>query len=131
MISKELLSEVLASPTKVDYYGLSLFGYGDNNLMFNWKSSIDGTEVRDSINIYELAHKCKEWANTKGYVLETTARTNSCFAICNFSLRGKHDYTDDLWSNFRAETEPGAVFAACQWILSNRSSQCQNTVTVI
>jgi len=55
--SKELLSEVLGY--KVKDIVLST----ENNLCFF------SCNVEHRINIYELAHKCKEWAFNKGYEL--------------------------------------------------------------
>ena len=52
-------------------------------------------------NIYELAHKCKEWALSKGYILMSSPRTSTSFATCEFCKNGKCDYEDDLWNDFR------------------------------
>ena len=75
MISKELLSEVLE--TKAWDIKIS------NNILICLIG--DGSEYR--LNIHELAHKCKEWACTYKYLLES------------------------------GSTEPEAIFKACQWIL--------------
>ena len=73
-------------------------------------------------NIYELAHKCKEWALSKGYILMSSPRTSTSFATCEFCKNGECDYEDDLWNDFRADTKPEAIFKACQWILNNKES---------
>ena len=75
-----------------------------------------------TINIYELAHKCKEWALSKGYILMSKPRTSSNFATCVFCKNGKCDYEDDLWNDFRAGTESEAIFKACEWILNQKDS---------
>ena len=67
-----------------------------------------------------LSNKCKEWAYTQGYIIFSKIRLNSSYASCYFHNIGKHDYEDNFHNDFRAETEPGATFKACQWILDNK-----------
>ena len=116
-ISKELLSEVISGSKKVFDSDIIIcidrvtLRYGileenDNISYFN-------------INIYELAHKCKEWASEQGYILLSKPRTNSSKATCCFDINGRHDYEDDFHNDFRADSEQQAVFDACQWILDN------------
>lgn len=69
------------------------------------------------IDIHNVAHKCKEWALTKQYILSSKPRTNSSLAACSFDKNGKCDYYNDYHNDFRAETEPEAIFKACEWIL--------------
>ena len=62
MISKELLSEVFGREvTDFEHY--------DNNV-YRCTAYFDGFRQRFFLNIYELAHKCKEWIINKGYVLK-------------------------------------------------------------
>lgn len=126
MISKELLSEVINIKIE-DIIDLKIFGkdlkYYEKCLL---KSCCDGRlsdnkdSIRKSINIYELAHKCKEWAYSQGYILFSKIRLNSSLASCYFDTMGKHDYEDDYHNDFRADTEPEAIFKACQWILESK-----------
>lgn len=116
VISKELLREVLGY--KVEY--VEECEHRDN-IIGIW-NNINSTPIKE-LNIYELAHKCKEWAYKKGYILMSTIRTNSSLAICEFSKSGKHDYEDELYNNFRAHTEHEAVFLACKWILENNTTR--------
>ena len=61
MISKELLSEVLK-------LNITYIERCNNSIIY--KISVYDRE--EEVNIYELAHKCKEWAlDKKRYVLET------------------------------------------------------------
>lgn len=118
MISKELLSEVLGyTPFKIDKIK-QVDGVGLTLILLNQ----DGT-VRSYQNIYQLAHKCKEWAYTQGYILFSKIRLNSSLASCYFDTMGKHDYEDGYHNDFRAESEPEAIFKACQWILDNKDSK--------
>jgi len=116
VISKELLREVLGY--KVEY--VEECEHRDN-IIGIW-NNINSTPIKE-LNIYELAHKCKEWAYKQGYILMSTIRTNSSLAICEFSKSGKHDYEDELYNNFRAHTEHEAVFLACKWILENNTTR--------
>ena len=122
-ISKELLSAIFcrkicyveSDGNTIKAKGQKLKGYG----------TIDVFHGIDEINIYELAHKCKEWAATKGYILFSKTRLSSSLASCYFDIMGIHDYEDDFHNDFRAETEPDAIFKACQWILENyKENKC-------
>ena len=114
MISKELLGEVL--PT---YKGFELF-IDENEIIF----SKDG-EMYSDINIYELAHKCKEWANT----LDMVKLQN------NYQITSKQDWiggvvcakawildiNDDLsYTSEMCISEPEAIFKACEWVLNEK-----------
>lgn len=71
-------------------------------------------------NVYELAHKCKEWAD----------KQKDCFSIvsgkvpnnyyCCIEVRFAWLGTADYERYFRADTEPEAVFMACEWILEEQ-----------
>ena len=107
MITKELLSEVLANGvvTKIcDLYGSELFYCSDKEQY---------PPLPYSMNIHELAHKCKEWALEQGYFLYSVIVDKEAYAFvtypCNTSLR--------LFSN-HSKTEPEAIFKACEWISS-------------
>ena len=115
MISKELLSEIcqtnLMSLGKLEVVGSDICLY-DCSMQ---------PDIYMCWNIYELAHKCKEWAYIQGYVLFSKIRLNSSYASCYFDIMGIHDYEDDFHNDFRAETEPDAIFKACEWILDRNS----------
>ena len=106
MISKELLSDVLGRD--VD----KVKGIEANTLIYGCAHS-DGWY--DEINIYELAHQCKEWALSKGY--DTRSGFNS-YLKCYFC-----DIYKDLIHQARYEyttartSEPEAIFKACEWIM--------------
>ena len=123
MISKELLSKVLDNevPYQVKVHKI-IIKNNSLNYFYNSKDSGGGLfEANEYINIYELAHKCKEWAYIQGYVIFSKIRLNSSYASCYFDIIGKHDYEDDYHNDFRAECEPEAIFKACQWILDRNS----------
>ena len=110
MISKELLSEVLEEEV-IDI------------ILFANEYELKNNVFKSLPNIYELAHKCKEWSYTQGYILFSKIRLNSSLASCYFDTMGKHDYEDGYHNDFRAESEPEAIFKACQWILDNKDSK--------
>ena len=66
----------------------------------------------DEINIYELAHKCKEWAFDKGFVLKSYKKQGA--------LSGTYHYAIDINENvaeWLSNTEQEAIFKACEWIM--------------
>lgn len=75
----------------------------------------------DTINIYELAHKCKEWAFNNGYELrngrDIDVKEELCY-FCEYKQERQLDYSNSDY--FLAETEPESIFKACQWILDKK-----------
>ena len=102
MISKELLSEVLGfDPVVVEYEG---------SMVICYEYSAKGKPVNGhEINIHELAHKCKEWA-LKVYNISLQSNFYLDVSFCGFNGNSKR---------FEAESEPEAIFKACQLILDN------------
>lgn len=91
-----MLSEVLKINQIDDIY------IEDNTLYF--------CELNKGINIYELAYKCKEWANKQDY-------DNNCFVTILYeNITSRAIITEDGFG-FYANTEPEAIFKACEWIL--------------
>ena len=111
--SKEVLTEILKENVKEVYEIGSNPNFKDNTLLFN----LNGCGELCNINIYELAHKCKEWAyNDKslcGYSIELKSyKSEFGYWLCELM-------SEDI--TFSGDTEPEAIFAACQWIIDNRS----------
>jgi len=128
MISKELLSEVINIKIE-DIIDLKKFGndlkYYEKCLL---KSCCDGRlsdnkdSIRKSINIYELAFKCKQYALKRGYILDSQSRSYcKGKGICFIYL---DDWTSEFpeycLESFLADSEIEAIFKACQWILDNK-----------
>lgn len=69
----------------------------------------------EEVNIYELAHKCKIWAEKEGYVLIEYAL---CVGIHKSIFPHEEVYKEkDLFTElFKIER----VIKACQWILDNK-----------
>ena len=111
MISKELLNEVLN--IEVAY-----LEYIDRSKNIEFRES---QGLLKKINIYELAHICKEWASKLGFHL--TSHTISYEAVLSKGYcQTHHVHHIDRESDkpFRGLTEPEAIFEACQWILENK-----------
>ena len=108
MISKELLSEILKEykfPFSYEYntyndYTKKIYFYVNSELKIDFFS----------INIYELAHKCKEWAISKGWVLHEVRNLKEYIIYFSGDFR-------ESSNDFRADTEHEAIFQACEWIL--------------
>ena len=105
MISKELLSEVLGRD--VD----KVKGIEANTLIYGC-AHYDGWY--DEINIYELAHKCKELALSKNYEIESSLFIDGSKKRIGYSqvLREESPMLQKT-----ADTEPEAIFKACEWIM--------------
>jgi hypothetical protein len=77
-------------------------------------------------NIHELAHKCKEWAKSKNLYIVSMLGSNSESANSKINSKCECwvcDLTDTIIKEeIYADTEPEAIFKACQWILENNES---------
>lgn len=110
MISKELLSEVL--DRKVVEFIEESWLCSSNTIVYILEDDVN----EDFINIYELAHKCKEWAYSKGYVIVSMNNFKWCYV--NVSNLGGLTLKE-----VNSDTEPQAIFKACEWILKNLKKQ--------
>ena len=108
MISKELISAVLnvgCTECESNVYG-GMLGFKTDNRDFN-----------HLINIYELAHMCKEWTFKQGYELFSRILSNDHQMRGNcLVIRVEADPEESLKIT-NADSEPAAIFQACEWIL--------------
>ena len=132
MISKELLSEVL----ELNIVCVSNFLRKDNMLEYQFLSSRNKEYGLNNavdeiiypprqINIYELAHECKQWAVSKGYSLYSgyDKLINKYGVYVNLLLLGDDELTIGGWDTeiyFIANTETEAIFKACEYIMENK-----------
>lgn len=119
MISEELLSEVLG--IEVNDFGFSLY---DKSLMFinqtyytDENNTKHRTGCKKSISIYELAHKCKEWAFKQEYRISSQYVEKGEFTSSWSKVHNLVSADNDFIHRFHANTESEAIFKACQWIL--------------
>lgn len=109
MISKELLESVLGFTSG----NVFIKEIETKNNDIEYLCNVGGWTL---INIYELAHKCKEWAYNNKYVLD-------CFSKC-IEIRKQNEediiYIErgELFDN--SSHDISLVFKACQWILDNK-----------
>lgn len=112
IISKELLSEVLQlSEVKIGrHLTTGKFSYGNRQEFYYF----DGHDtIHEIINIHELAHKCKEWAFQKGWLLQI--RTGLDLSVIDVFNADKQEL--QIRRQISEQTEPEAIFKACEWIL--------------
>jgi hypothetical protein len=74
------------------------------------------------INVYELAFKCKEWAykQDEKYTSFLTGRDTKYDFKRYFAYFPMILDRDGYEKQFRADSEPDAIFKACHWILDNK-----------
>ena len=107
MISKELLSEVLGYvPYKILPIS-NVSGVGTKTFIFE---NEDGT-VKAYWNIYELANLCKKWAFNNKVSISTRKTLHNGW---NASIQNKM---------IVADTEPGATFKICEYILKQKDKR--------
>ena len=111
MISEALLKEVIKKEISITSFidsSRKIYNIGDDVI-------IPTTYGSNYYNIYELAHKCKEWANAKGYVI------NIRMYATDMVITTLHENNDTLSfiRKFKGETEFISIFKACEWILSH------------
>ena len=126
MISKELLSEVL---------GIEHILECRQSVNVFWVTDAKSHCGAIAINIYELAHRCKEWAfETKGVQIIHARKYGYGVGVVKYFssievYNGHYLYnpSDELGTStqvsFEADTEPEAIFRACQWVLDNKAKQ--------
>ena len=103
MISQDLLTEVL----NIDCYEV---GVSRNTLTYQLVKG-----CKSEINIYELAHKCKEWAMSKGFIVLTYGEAYYNVDVHYHSNKSKFG---NLAFSETAKEEPEAMFKGCQFILN-------------
>ena len=118
MISKELLSEVLNQNVTSVYKQQEQYRYTTSNINGAWTS---GSDV-PLPNMYELAHKCKEWAFKQGYELFSRILSNDNQMRGNCLVIRVESDPETVLTITNADTEPEAIFQACEYIL--KEHQC-------
>jgi len=112
LISKELLSLVL--DTKIEKFKIV---EEDNMMYFGYTS----------LNLDTLGRLCKEWALKEGYCLVSSIHDNnnyeSKYCICEIMkpVYGSSSLYFPQENTIGSDTEPEAIFKACQWILEKEA----------
>ena len=99
------------------------------NMIEIFYSHPDFGEDEEEMNIYELAHHCKEWAASKGYSLQSGRpivsddKGNQVFNFwCKcyiFKINNSCDSAEQIHIETNSKTEPEAIFKACEDILKH------------
>lgn len=111
LIRKELLSAVLGKEVQRVDSNLSYFE--------EYSSAMLGVKINNYVqywNIHELAHRSKEWAYEKDFYI---------YSVFSFAGEGlcyvtKDEDVQKRLTTISADSEPEAIFKACQWILENK-----------
>jgi len=138
MISKELLSEVLFDG-RVE---VKWFGVNGNTLDYSLFCSLNqlkGTDynkdipnnyytteqnIYENINIYELSHKCKEWAHREYDAIIYSAVCNGCqSARLHFRGRAFGGLQNGEVKEFNYGLEYISIIKACEWILEEKENE--------
>jgi hypothetical protein len=107
MISKELLSEVLNEE-------IYICDFRNGHCICSTKYEYECAVVRH-INIYELAHKCKEWAWKNDYALVVSPNDIEVYSLVDGrTVHNANDFHGEYPYNV------AFIFKACQWILEHR-----------
>lgn len=72
-----------------------------------------------SFNIYELAHKCKVFLESKGWGTKTAYFNDVCSTVTFFDIYWSPP--KDKEYTFENEDEVEAIFKACQWIIDTNN----------
>lgn len=107
-ISKELLSEIIGKEIRE-------FAIEKNELRYIYQDDTKSIPDLYFINIYELAHKCKEWLKNN------VSNANSGFNNAHMSFCYIENY--NIQDIFYADTEVEAIIKACTYILNNLSNK--------
>ena len=107
--SKELISEVLSKEVEEERF------IDSNSLTYV------NSGIYEDINIYELAHKCREWALSEGYIIEVGVHPTikKDRSDRDYFYKITTDRGQILVSKFDEiiKTEPEAIFKACELVL--------------
>ena len=111
-ISKELMSEVL------NYEVDTVLGINKNEIDYTCCRDENEGYIDISINLYEFAFKCKEWAFKNKYKIQSQI---------NESNKGHSHITkknDNCWAKgFFEDTEIEAIIKSCEFILIKKESK--------
>lgn len=115
-VSKDLLSKVLFDGK----YKLKIDETVDAGTIILIRDE-EEIEINEFINIYELAHKCKEWAVLQGYNVTSKVTIRGGRSCKTQSIATARLTTDtSVFKVYGANTEPQSIFKACQWIMDNQ-----------
>ena len=107
-ISKELLSEVL------NYEVDAFLGINKNEIDYTCCRDENEGYIDISINLYEFAFKCKEWAENKGYII--FSKNKECLVYSIDEVYDVIECLNQYEDYFEADSEVQSIIKACNWI---------------
>jgi len=107
MISSELLSRILPNTSDKSYR----IGPDNSGVFVVIVTDHAQHGLRSYLNIYELAHLCKQWCISIGF--EVTTVVSEFYVTCAIVDKDNNYEPNPL---FNGANEQEAVFAATQWI---------------
>lgn len=110
MISEELLSEVL----ELKSGNVFIKEIETRNNDIEYLCNVGGWNL---LNIYELAHKCKEWAFKNHKIIINSRITSKTKLINGYAEIIKN--CNYLYGDYE-DTEVEAIFKVCQYIMENK-----------
>ena len=113
LLSKELLSDVL--DIKIDRIGDVEVSDVTKTVTCWYKNKLSG--IYASINIHELAYKCKEWALDNGYEIVVDSHNNRNTTRVYFEQLEVYMLHQD------ERHSPISVFIYCEWILEQKDTK--------
>ena len=115
VLTKELYNKVTRSNVRaIHIHGNTIYINPSDALSASIVAAFGNFE--SSINIHEFANKCKEWASNKLKLSVQSAKGYNGWYI-NVNSWNDSTFKSKRFDNI--DTEPEAVFKACQWILDN------------
>ena len=120
-MTKELLEEVLDVQIEKIQLELDVPG-AEKTIRYYTKNAF---RPFDYINIFELSYKCKDYALSKGYILDSQSRgycrgKGICFV---YRDDWTSEFTEHCLESFCDDTEIEAIFRAIEWVMNNKKEK--------
>ena len=109
MPSKELVRKVV--------FREDVFSYENLDTHRGFAITYDECGFGKYMSYFELAHKCKEWAFSKGYELFSRVMSNDHQPFGNCVVYRVEADPEESLHIANENTEPEAIFKACEWIM--------------
>ena len=122
MISKRLLKEIVNEeiigndPESIDHICGKAVAYQTPTIVIG------------RYNVYQLANKCKEWAFEKKKETIQSLKTYQDGKQIWYATTTT--YFEAAMDGFYAETEPEAIFKACEWLIDNKKNKGITNATI-
>ena len=126
MISTELLNKILGEEIiEIDNELSNTICYTQKVKNVDFGHSIMEAKVRSEINIFELIHKCKDWAYAQGYTI-IAFKGHKDYSVMVFNKDRFYLNTDYLrlivlFNSTNCVSELEAVIKAINWVIKREN----------